>query len=370
MSWYIIICCLMIYPVVISRTGDTIERDTNNIALVAACIILWFFMAFRKNNVGVDTKFYSYVFSQFHDIPLTDIFTAKTYATESENWYVDFEPGYRLFNKLLSYFFRSTQTITIANTTLIFILLYRFIKRNSPNYLLSIWLYITLGTYQTEMNVTRNAIAILIVYNSLFYATERRFITYCIWCIIGASFHVSVLAFIPVYFVIRSDKLSLSKCIALILSSVAIGVMCAIFSNVISAILPERLARYIGNSGEKLEAVAVGGVNAGLVCGVYWFMMPQEREYIYEKCNKGLVLVLLNLCAFGVSVGSIYAARIAALFGPYVMVFLPQIIDLIQSEKRKAWVIRLIVFLTAIQYVLRMYVNNIGGSIPYSFFWQ
>lgn len=370
MTWYIIICCLMIYPVVISCIGRYIDRDTNKIALVAACLILWFFMAFREKTVGVDTKFYAHVFSQFRDIPLLKIFTAKTYATEQENWYVDFEPGYRLYNKLLSYFFRSTQTITIANATFIFVLLYRFIKKNSPNYLLSIWLFVTLGTYQTEMNVTRNAIAVLIVYNALSYATERHFITYCTWCLIGASFHVSVLAFIPVYFVIRNDTLSLQRCVTLVFVSVGIGVICSHFSSVITAILPERLARYIGNSGKKLEAIAVGGVNAGLVCVVYWFMLPQEREPIYSKCNNGLVLVLLNLCAFGVSFGSIYAARIAALFGPYVMVFIPQMINLIQTEDRKAWVMRLIVLLTAVQYVLRMYVNNIGGSLPYSFFWQ
>lgn len=370
MFWYIVICALMLYPLGLVYAGKYTNRNTNKIGLLAACFILWAFMALRGSDVGVDTKYYTHVFSQFREIPLLDVFSAKTYATESETWTMDFEPGYRLFNKLFSCLSNSPQTITIANSTLILVLLYRFIKNNSPDYLLSIWLYVTLGTYQTEMNVTRNAVAILLVYNALHYVTERRFLPYCLWCLVGASFHVSVLVFIPVYFLLQINKLSFKTCVWAVIAFVATGLLFSVLSPSLCAILPERFAKYIGSSGGKFEKIAVGGVNAGLVCCVYFFMKPQERELVFQQCHKGLILVLLNLCAFGISLGSGYAARIAALFGPYVMVFLPQMLALVRKPKRRMWLTVLVTALAAAQYVLRLNVNNIGGTIPYSFFWQ
>ena len=107
MLWYLVICALMLYPYAIARAGDLSGRKTKHIALMTAIVILWFFMAFRGLKVGVDTKHYAYVFTQFDDIPFSKVFTAVTYANESESWAFDFEPGYRLANKVLSLFLRS-----------------------------------------------------------------------------------------------------------------------------------------------------------------------------------------------------------------------------------------------------------------------
>ena len=93
MLWYLVICALMLYPYAIARAGDLSGRKTKHIALMTAIVILWFFMAFRGLKVGVDTKHYAYVFSQFDDIPFSKVFTAVTYANESESWAFDFDPG-------------------------------------------------------------------------------------------------------------------------------------------------------------------------------------------------------------------------------------------------------------------------------------
>ena len=102
MFWYIVICILMLYPFSMVWAGSVSGKNTNHLALVSACMILCFFMAMRGWNIGVDTKYYCYVFEQFRDIPWSKILTAKTYATEAANWSFDFEPGYRIYNKILS----------------------------------------------------------------------------------------------------------------------------------------------------------------------------------------------------------------------------------------------------------------------------
>ena len=87
-------------------------------------------------------------------------------------------PGYRLLNKLLSIYLPAPQWITVANSALIIALLYRWLRRESPNAMLSIWLYLTLGVYQTEMNVARNAIAILLGYTAFHWIKERKLAPY------------------------------------------------------------------------------------------------------------------------------------------------------------------------------------------------
>ena len=76
MLWYLVICAMMLYPYAIARAGTLTGRSTKHIALFTACTILWFFMAFRGIRVGVDTKHYAYVFSQFRNIPFSRVFIA------------------------------------------------------------------------------------------------------------------------------------------------------------------------------------------------------------------------------------------------------------------------------------------------------
>ncbi len=369
MFWYIVICMLMLYPLGIVYAGKISERKTESFALGTACTILCFFMAMRSVSVGVDTQYYSYVFTQFSKIPWNQVFTAETFATESQTWVFDFEPGYRFYNKLINWFCDSPQVITVCNSVLILVLLYYFIKKNSPNYLLSIWLYITLGIYQTQMNVTRNAIAILIVFNALQYMKKRKFFPYLICCLIAASFHRTALVFIPLYWLFPQIVWNCNRMIGCVLTFAAMGMLFPIIDTLLYAILPDSLSKYLSSSVSKLESVVVGVFYLMLFVFIYILMSKRERSCIFTKCATGTSFFVLNLCCFGMSFGVGQAARIAALFGPYMMIYIPQMIQLIESPKQKRRTTELIVLLCGIQYILRLCINNIGGTMPYEFFW-
>lgn len=370
MFWYIVICVLMLYPLNIVRAGDLSEKKTRHLALIFACLILWFFMAMRGVSVGVDTKYYSYVFSQFSDIPLSKIFTAVTYATESETWAFDFEPGYRLANKLVSWFSDAPQTITIFNSTLIIALLYNLIRRDSPNYMLSIWLYITLGVYQTEMNVTRNAIAILMVYNGFAFAEKKQFGKYLLVCLIAATFHTAALVFIPMYWLFHHVQLDLKKCGILIGVACFIGLVFPLVSPYIRMLLPNSLDKYFEGNNEKLESLMVGMLNAGMFAISYLMLNRRDRSRVFRDQSIGTTMLLANLCFFGLNLGLADASRMAALFGPYLIILIPRLLSHIRNETRRKNAAVLIAAICGVQYLMRLGINNIGGSMPYVFFWQ
>ena len=369
MLWYLVICALMLYPYAIARAGDLSGRKTKHIALMTACVILWFFMAFRGISVGVDTKHYAYVFSQFDDIPLSKVFTAVTYANESETWAFDFEPGYRLANKLLSLFFTDPQAITVFNSTVIMILWYHLIKRDSPNFMLSVWLFITLGIYQTEMNVTRNAIAILMVYNAFPYLRRRELPKFLLVCAIASLFHIAALILLPVYFLVWGVKLTPKRAGMLVLCFCVVGVIFPIISPILSGLVPARFAKYLQGNNEKVGSLIVGLLNGGFFLLTLWLLPKRSRARVFARERLGVMLLTINLCFFGLNIGLGDASRMAALFGPYLIILIPRMLTLIENRARRRDAATLIVLLSGIQYVLRLCVNNIGGTLPYAFCW-
>ena len=98
-------------------------------------------------------------------------------------------------------------------------------------------------------------------------------------------------------------------------------------------------------------------------------MKKEERRNMFSNSSLGSWIFMLNLCCFGVNIGLKMAARVAALFGAYMIIFVPELINQIPDKKRRRWVIFLVAAGCGLQYVLRMMINNIGGTMPYRFFW-
>ena len=369
MLWYLIILALMLYPYAISRAGSLTGRPTKHISLFMACLILWFFMAFRDVSVGVDTKHYAYVFSQFKNIPITKVFTATTYATEAETWSFDFEPGYRLMNKLVSLICPASQAITVANSTIILVLWYFLIKRDSPDFLLSVWLFITLGIYQTEMNVTRNAIVILIVYNGFTYLRKGDLLRYCGVCLLASTFHVAALLYIPVYFLVRGFRLSGRRMAAMVGVFCLMGLLFPVVRPYLVGLFPSRFDQYLKGNNEKFTTLIVGMLNGGFFGLTMWLLPRKRQRLVFEKERLGVMLLVLNLCFFGLNIGLGAASRMAALFGPYLVILIPRMLRQIERPAARHRAALMIAGLSGIQYVLRMVVNNIGGTLPYAFCW-
>lgn len=367
MFWYIVICILMLYPLGMVIIGNRSGRKTQHLALLFSCILLWIFMAMRSSSVGVDTKNYEYVFKQLSEAPLHKIFTIETFATYSKTWKLDFEYGYRLYNKFISFFTHNPHVITVCNSSVIIILLYNLIKKNSMNCLLSVWLYITLGIYQTEMNVTRNAIAILIVYNAFCFLKQNRWLAYTLCCLIGASFHKAVLVFIPLYWIIKKVRWNKKRIIIFSLFMIILSIIFPLVTPILKNILPLGLTRYLVSNNSKMEAALVGIFHLVLVLFIYFFMNRPEREKFYTKNNISLTMFILNLSCFCISSGIGYGARMAALFGPYMILYIPELLSMIESKKKKRRLIWGIVILCGCQYFLRLSINNIGGTMPYTF---
>ena len=53
----------------------------------------------------------------------------------------------------------------------------------------------------------------------------------------------------------------------------------------------------------------------------------------------------------------------------YLIVLLPRRLEYINCPPRRAATIQWLAVAAGLQYVLRLLINNIGGTMPYQFFW-
>lgn len=367
--FYLLLCLCLAYPARLCVLAKRQGRDAQRVALGMSCVFLGFFMAVRAQSVGVDTKYYACIYQQFPDILWKDLLKARLYPTPRRTWMLDLEPGYRLMNKLLSIYLRSPQWITAANSVLIMALLYLWLRKESPDKMLSIWLYVTLGIYQTQMNVARNAIAILLGYTAFHWIREQKMGPYLLQILLAASFHKSALVFLPLYWLMqkRWNYQKMSACIVL---GGVLGVIYPLLGSRLANMLPYVLAKYLRKSNSKLESIMVGVIYALLFVFVLYKMTKEERAELEAEEPQGLFMITAALSLYGLNLGLASAARMAALFGPYLIVLLPRMLEHIACERRRAAVTQWVAAAAGAQYAARLLVNNIGGTMPYQFFWM
>ncbi len=93
-----------------------------------------------------------------------------------------------------------------------------------------------------------------------------------------------------------------------------------------------------------------------------------ERARLTEELSVGSWMMLMSLIMFALAS---YGTRLSALFGPYVIVFIPQIIYAkVRSEYKRKNTAAIVALLSMMQYIIRLSINNIGTTMPFTFFWS
>ena len=140
-------------------------------------------------------------------------------------------------------------------------------------------------------------------------------------------------------------------------------------SPLLSSLLPDRFGKYFQGNNEKLGSLIVGVLNGGFFLLTLWLIPRKNRARVFKRERLGVMLLTINLCFFGLNIGLGDASRMAALFGPYLVILIPRMLLMIENRARRRDAATLIVLLSGIQYILRMCINNIGGTLPYAFCW-
>lgn len=152
--------------------------------------LLSLFAGIRKYNVGTDSGTYTKSFRYNIDV---NNFSFGEHV----------EPAYQFLNYLIllythNYFWLFFITALIVVSSYLYI-----IKKLSSNYILSVFLFITLGTYTFFFNGLRQGLAMAILALSTPYLINKDFIKFLLIVILASLFHGTALIIIPFYFLLH-----------------------------------------------------------------------------------------------------------------------------------------------------------------------
>ena len=168
-----------------SRRNDLIFLIITGIAMFALSVP-------RAITVGVDYQPYLDYFHQVCEGGLPFVFS-------SENIY-RIEVGYSLLEYVIS-LFGSSQVVYASGIALVCLGLNAvFLYRYSSSVWLSVFVFISFGFFGYTLCTIRHQIAIAIFMFALPHLQNKRFLPYLLIVLLSATFHKSMLIWLPVYF--------------------------------------------------------------------------------------------------------------------------------------------------------------------------
>lgn len=372
MTIYFLLTLLILYGLFLSRVtvirnyylvSQEIYVSKNKITLLIWFIILLGLAAFKGIMVGVDYPMYYGFFIQKSYIGLI-------------------EPGVSFIYDLAEKY-QSFYVFSLGVYFLFLFFIFYGIKKNSPNYLISILLFIIMHIYFNSFNQIRQLIAVSIIFCFVNYLmTDKKMdrFKYILVILLALLFHNSAI-FLFVLFFIPKKTYRPKLVIPLFLMTIALYFIPS-FKNQIGQLMVSLSGFY----GEKysLGSYNFFGVNKekGLLqlIPVIVQMMIVTISLYFPKFNKNLNIndklyhfstnaVIINLCLYALA-GVEAIDRLQIYFSCFNIYFYSYLIHLLLNDNKKRYGQIFVIFIFAfwlLYYTWRLMIN-VHGIVPYSFF--
>lgn len=167
------------------------SKQKNIIYLVVVLGYMWALATFRY---GIGFDYFNYI------IISEEIAAANSF---SQLLNTRMEIGFVLLTKLITMISSSPVVLYGIYSFLILVPVGIFIYRYSPNVWLSLWLYVTLAFFYTNMNFIRQSLACSIFILGYDFLRKKKLVPYLLITLLAASFHKTALIMIPIYFLVH-----------------------------------------------------------------------------------------------------------------------------------------------------------------------
>ena len=243
------------------------KKSLNRDAFWVPFFALVLFASFRNYLVGTDTGTY-----------------IKNFVNQLDYNYFSFRDGVELGYQLIEYFLlRITHNyfwlFFVTSFIVVFCYLYIF-RKNSKDYITSVFIFITLGTYTFFFNGLRQGLAMAVFAFAIPYLITRNFYKYFLICIFASFFHTTALLMVPFYLLVNLNFKLLYKLVATFFGSF---------------ILSKYLIAYIASTNERYESYTQTSENSGglLTLGFYVIMLVilYISSYIYKIKDKEFIQI-------------------------------------------------------------------------------
>lgn len=287
-----------------------------------------------------------------------------TYEIIYENPYsyaaLAIEPIWKIVNNILRFCGFQSQAFFFLTSLIILVCYYKGIKRLSPYFYLSIFLFIIAGFYFESANIVRQYVAMSLLFCGFIDFVEKRWLQYSLWVIIAAMFHISVLLVFPLIFLSNYRYSTWMLCSIWTVSLFCGGYLLNLIVKYLLPILGE-----IGSYSYAIDDFD-SGVTSGML-KIFYNLLALFVLVLYSKYSfrDRLIYVLTNMFLFGVIIYNLCyifmpARRLYLYFFPYFIVLFPYCF--LYFKKASRWIVISIISLIYLAFILK---SNVG--IQYNF---
>lgn len=226
------------------------------------------------------------------------------------------EPGLSVLARLLSfftddgaYFILLISVITITFTVFP-------MSKHTDDFFMSVMLYIFTGCWDITFNAVRQCVAAAIIFAGHRLIYERKFIKFCILVFIAASFHISALIMLPLYFLVTKN-LNFRKIAFIMIAGIALSLS---YDFIFSALGVAKGEETIGTSQyaqNEINPLRVGIAFAPVI--LYLFHYLQKKQFSGEE-NFYISMLFINASLIFATSNSAYLHRVTIFFTPFICI--------------------------------------------------
>lgn len=340
----------------------------NELYLITVFLMLGCVAAFRGSSVGTDTAVYCTIYQKIaHSASIQEALDVSTISSA---------PFYVLYTYLISRVVTDPQISLMINSIIIFCGFYRFIKKESCDYVYSTFLFIALTMYFESMNGMRQFVAVSLALNAFLYLKEEiRSNKGWLIFILAVLTHSTALAFAVSIFTalfVRKSK-NIDKVIGWsIVVSVAIALSFSFLVRIVSNVIPSftqyidgtNKAQFFINSGSGRIIILYAMLFLILVIFLYFF---KKNKSLRTKIDYTYIPSLFFCTIMGMFFSkNVLFNRILWFFMPMFMIFIPNTYSLLRKKNKT--IMYCVTGCLLMVYCVFHLLEDKSGIIPYSLF--
>lgn len=368
---YIIIMALIILLEPICKINIKVKNKRKiiqgkEIYLILILSVFMITMAIRSMNVGVDTAPYSRTYKNILSYPS---------LREAINGGLSNAPVYVAFCRLLGIAFKNPQWLNVFTAVIINVGLYKYIKKTSSNYLMSLFTWMGLTCFFFAMNGNRQTIAMILAMNSFSLLLENiKSKKGWILLALALGTHVTVTFLLIGLLLIKFADVVKNK-IGIIWYSLVGSILLSVILSKIVPLLSTVFEHYnMYSNGESKYSILSGTGNGRVVILYLFLMVVCIIYYIKFRNNRDLYSTkLLPALIFGVCFGILNCKnelinRMVFFYIGFFISFIPDAIDAFKGKERV--LAKLTILAIVGTYGILSLIINLNGVVPYTTFLQ
>lgn len=288
------------------------------VILLTSFLALILVSGLRDVSVGIDTKNYLAFFNRIiqDGLSVQDFHISKLFVPSG------FEMGFTIYTYLVSLITNDFTVYLLVTSALIYIPIYLFIKRYSPDYYLSTVIYYCLFFFGS-MSLLRQSMAMSILTLGTKYIVSRNPIKFLAIVLLAASFHVSALVGLILY-PIYNKSLSRFTALVTLIGAALIFLAMGIFVK-FAATLNYRYEFYL----DRIDSFSVASM---LSCFLYLFILilllvlhKKNPDIRKSSINQGFLIItaFTALIVMGLSIKVNSLDRLSLVFVIYTLISIP-----------------------------------------------